>query len=63
MERGWGGGVFDSLLFDLQHGHVLKKLPFDPTLRVGGGGSAGQNICYRVAEFVIPFKICNITMC
>ena len=37
MERGWGGGVFDSLLFDLQHGHVLKKLPFDPTLRVGGG--------------------------
>ena len=38
MERGWGGGVFDSLLFDLQHGHVLKKLPFEPTLRVGGGG-------------------------
>ena len=37
--------ICDSLLFDMQHDHVLKKLKLDP--RVGGGewvsgGSVGK---------------------
>ena len=53
MERGWGAGVFNSLYFYLQHDHVLKKLPFDPTPRVGQSRSTGKIF---VAAFVIPFK-------
>ena len=53
--------ISNFIYFDMQHGHVLKKLNFDrltPPLRVG---VCGQNICYHVAAFMIPFKlICNI---
>ena len=64
----------DSLKFDMQHGHVLKKLNFDlliPYPRfvegvcvcVGGGGVCRQNICDHVAAFVIPFNlICNMNV-
>ena len=34
--------IRDSLLFDMQHNHDLKKLSFDLlTLRVDGGGGGG----------------------
>ena len=58
--------ILDSLHFDMQHDHVLKILPTDPILSVGGGGGGGlceQNIYYQVAAFVIIFNlICNMTM-
>ena len=49
----------DSILLDMQHDHVLKKLNFDlltwsgasVCVCVGGGGICGQNICYNVAAF------------
>ena len=45
----------DSLKFDLQNDHVLKKWNFDlltPCPRSGGwGGVCGQIICYHVAIF------------
>ena len=40
--------------------NVLKKLNFDlltPSPGSGGGGGCGQNICYHVAVFVIPFNL------
>ena len=57
----------DSLKFDMQHDHVLKKLHYDPlALTTGSSGWVGvcrQNICYHVAAFVIPFNlICNMAM-
>ena len=57
--------IHDSLLFDMQHDHVLKKLYFDPITRVGEGvgGVHGQHICYHVASLVIQFNlIWNMTM-
>ena len=55
----------DSLKFDMQYDHVLKKVefwPFEPTHRVVRG-VCGQNICYHVAAFAIPINlICNMTM-
>ena len=59
--------IRDSIQFDMQYDIVQKKLNFDqwtPPLGsgVGGGGqSCGQNICYHVAAFSIPFNmICNM---
>ena len=54
----------DSLSFDMQHDHVLKKFNFEllthPQWQGGGGG---QNICFYVAAYVIIFNlICNMTM-
>ena len=55
----------------MQHDHVLKKLnfelwnPLQGREWVGGKGVrvCGQNICYHVAAFVIPFNlICNMTI-
>ena len=49
----------------MENDPVLIKLNFDPTPRVRdeGGGGHGQNICYHVAAFVIPFNlICTMTM-
>ena len=46
----------------MQHGHVQKKLNvLDPE---GHGWDVnGQNFCYHVAAFVIPFNlICNMIM-
>ena len=46
--------IRDSLQFDMQHDHVLKKLNFDPlttTPRLEGRCVCGQNICYHVAAF------------
>ena len=55
--------MHNSLKFDMQHDHVLKKLNFDPTPRGWRGGFSRQNICYHVAAFVIPFNlICNMTI-
>ena len=58
--------IRDSLYFDMQHDHVLKKLNLDlliPYRRVLGLGVCVQNICCHVAEFMIPFNlICNMTM-
>ena len=43
--------ICDTLSFDMQHGHVLKKLDFDlltpPTGSGGGGGGSA-------AKFVLP---------
>ena len=45
----------------MQRDYDLKKLNFDLLTPGSGGGSAGKNICYHVAAFVIPFNlICNI---
>ena len=58
----------DSLLFDIQHEYVLKKLNFyllTQSLRSRGAGKGvcSQNICYHAAALVIPFNlICNMTM-
>ena len=46
----------------MQHDHDLKKLNFDlltsfPRVMEGGGGRYGQNICYHVAAFLIPFNL------
>ena len=44
----------------MQHDHVLKKINFDLltlTLGMGGGGVFGQNMCYHVAAFMIPFNL------
>ena len=53
----------------MQYEHVLKKLNFDLlTLMMcvcggGGGGGCGQNICSRIAAFVITLNlICNMTV-
>ena len=65
--------ILDSLKFDMQRDHVLKKLTFEPPPPPppqGRGGWWGsgmwvcrQNICYHVAVFVILFDlICNITV-
>ena len=66
-DHGGGGGlrvkyllqrccICDSLLFDMQHDHVLNKLTFDH--RVGGAGRGDLRPKYlHVAAF-----ICNITM-
>ena len=58
--------ICNNLSFDKLHDHVLKKLNFDllnPPLGQEEGDGCGQNICYRVATFVIPFNlICNKTM-
>ena len=62
--------VRDSLKYDMQHDHILKKLNFDlltpiPMIEGGGGagGVCGQSICYYVAAFTILFNlICNMTM-
>ena len=55
-----------SLSFDTLHDHVLKKLNFDlsnPPLGQEEGDGCGQNICYHVAAFLIPFNLtCNMTM-
>ena len=73
---GWGGWhqakyllpcccIPESLQFDMQHDHVLKKFKFDLlTLSPGSGvGVCEQNICYHVAAFLIPFSlICNMSM-
>ena len=66
MYGGGGGGVcgqnicYHVVAFDMQHEIVLKKLNFDLW---GLGVSARKDICYYVAEFVIPFYlICNMTM-
>ena len=40
----------------MQHDHALKKLKFDPRVRGGLGWVCGQNICYHVTAFMIPFK-------
>ena len=59
----------ESIKFDIQHDHVLKKLNLDlltPSQGQGGGrGVVGlwANICYNVAAFLIPLNlICIITM-
>ena len=74
----WGGGglrakyllpcicIRDSIKFDLQHDHVLKKLNLDlrshPRVR-GRAGVYGHNFCYHIATFVIPVNlICNMNM-
>ena len=49
----------ESLPFDMQQYHVLKKLNFDqltpsPGFRLG---VCGQNICFRVAAFLILFNL------
>ena len=67
----WGGGlrakyllpcccIRDSLLFDMQHDHVLKKLNFDlltPTPGSGAGvgwsGVWGAKYFYHAAAFVM----------
>ena len=55
--------IRDSLQFDMQQEHVLKKVEFwisDPIPRVGWwkfGGVSRQNICYHDAAFVIPFNL------
>ena len=52
----------------MQQEHVLKKLNFDLLTPSGGSGAGdreicGQNICYHVTAFVIPFNlICNMAM-
>ena len=33
--------IYDSIQYDMQHDHVLKKKNFDPNHRVGGGGGGG----------------------
>ena len=63
-----GGGVQGNLNWMpgyMQHDHVLKKSNFDLLNRPPGSGwgVCRQNICYRVAAFVIPFNlIYNMTM-
>ena len=55
--------IGDSLKFDKQHDHLLKKLNFDLLtqpqgqggLLRGGGGVFRQNICYHIAAVMIPF--------
>ena len=42
--------IHDSLYFDKQHDHVLKKLTIDRA-RGMGLGVCRQNICYHVAAF------------
>ena len=53
----------------MQHDHGLKKSNFDllscSQRRIGGigVGICGQNICYHVVTFMVPFNlICNMTM-
>ena len=54
----------DSLKFDTQHDHVLKKWNFDLlTPSPGSGGGLPAKYFYHVAALVILFNlICNMTM-
>ena len=71
MTIGWGLRVkyllqrcciCDSLLFDMQHDHVLSKLTFDHRARWVWRGDLRPK-CLHVAVFAILFNfICNITM-
>ena len=62
------GIIFAYMLPHLRvYDHVLKKLNFDlltPPPGLGEGeGVCGQNICYHVDVFMIPFNlICNMTL-
>ena len=47
--------ICGSILFDLQHDHVLKKLNFDPNPRNGGG--VGMARVLRVINL-----LCNMTI-
>ena len=40
--------ICDTLLFEMQHDHVLKKLIFNPTSRVGEGGGGGRGSAGKV---------------
>ena len=56
----------DSLKFDMQHDHVLKKLNFDllnPSRGSWGRGVCGQNICYHVAALLILLNLICIWPC
>ena len=56
--------MLHSLLFVMQHDHVLKKLNVDDLTPIGSE-VCGLNICFQVVVFVIPFNlihVCNMTM-
>ena len=54
--------ICDSIEFDMQHDHVLKKVELRPP-RGGWVGVCEQNICYHDSVFMIPCNlICNMTI-
>ena len=59
--------IRDSLLFDMQLDHVLKKSNFDLLTPLviggGGGGAAGKQFATMLLHFLTAKNlICNMTM-
>ena len=51
--------LYNFVIYNLEKVEFVLLTP--PPVSLEGGG--GQNICYHVAPFVIPFSlICNMTM-
>ena len=56
-------GARNSLQFDMQHHHVLKKFNFDLLIPSQGGWSAGKIFPTMLLHLLIPFYlICNMTI-